>query len=202
MGKSGKRGSGRAAKAAKAGLFTLAIAAFVVVCTGIGKLHASPFALLAIEGASLASSDDAGTVVVDQGGTRLLFASPAGELRGLYGMAGRETPIDEVSLVRQVGNDVLVAGVKRAEDGERIKTEAVIRFDMSGTYKGVVWRRDYQDDEVRVTRRFRGATYRIHIVNRSGDEKGTVRLALDGKPLDGTLIPAGAGEHSVECVIE
>ncbi len=56
--------------------------------------------------------------------------------------------------------------------------------------------------EVRVTRRFRGATYRIHIVNRSGDEKGTVRLALDGKPLDGTLIPAGAGEHSVECVIE
>ena len=152
MGKSGKRGSGRAAKAAKAGLFTLAIAAFVVVCTGIGKLHASPFAPLAIEGASLASSDDAGTVVVDQGGTRLLFASPAGELRGLYGMAGRETPIDEVSLVRQVGNDVLVAGVKRAEDGERIKTEAVIRFDMSGTYKGVVWRRDYQDDEVRVTR--------------------------------------------------
>ena len=117
MGKSGKRGSGRAAKAAKAGLFTLTIAAFVVVCTGIGKLHASPFAPLAIEGASLASSDDAGTVVVDQGGTRLLFASPAGELRGLYGMAGRETPIDEVSLVRQVGNDVLVAGVKRAEDG-------------------------------------------------------------------------------------
>ena len=56
--------------------------------------------------------------------------------------------------------------------------------------------------EVRVTRRFRGATYDIHIVNRSGDEKGTVRLTLDGKPLDGTLIPAGAGEHSVECVIE
>ena len=56
--------------------------------------------------------------------------------------------------------------------------------------------------EVRVTRRFRGATYHIHIVNRSGDEKGTVRLTLDGKPLDGTLIPAGAGEHGVECVIE
>ncbi|MBQ8130404.1 MAG: glycosyl transferase [Clostridia bacterium] len=56
--------------------------------------------------------------------------------------------------------------------------------------------------EVRVTRRFRGATYDIHIVNRSGDEKGTVRLTLDGKPLDGTLIPAGAGEHGVECVIE
>ena len=56
--------------------------------------------------------------------------------------------------------------------------------------------------EVTLTRRFRGATYHIHIVNRSGDEKGTVRLTLDGQPLAGTLIPAGTGEHSVECVIE
>ncbi len=56
--------------------------------------------------------------------------------------------------------------------------------------------------EVCVTRKFRGATYRIHIVNRSGDEKGKVRLTLDGQPLGGTLIPEGTGEHSVECVIE
>ena len=152
MGTGSKRSAGKVAKAAKVSLFGLAIAAFVVVCTGIGKLHANPFQNPSIESATTASASDSGTVVVDKGGTRLLFASPAGELRGLYGMAGRETPIDEVSLVRQVGNDVLVAGVKRAEDGERIKTEAVIRFDMSGTYKGVVWRRDYQDDEVRVTR--------------------------------------------------
>ena len=152
MGKGGKKGSSRAAKAAKAGLLALAIAAFVVVCCGIGKLHASPFSPLTVEGASLASSDDAGTVVVDRGGTRLLFANSADKLTGLYGMEGRETPIDEVSVVRQVNGDALVAGVKHAEDGERIKTEAVLRFDMSGTYKGVVWRRDYKDDEVRVTR--------------------------------------------------
>ena len=152
MDKGGKKGSGRTAKAAKAGFLALAIAAFVVVCCGIGKLHASPFSPLTVEGASLASSDDAGTVVVDRGGTRLLFANSADKLTGLYGMEGRETPIDEVSVVRQVNGEALVAGVKHAEDGERIKTEAVLRFDMSGTYKGVVWRRDYQDDEVRVTR--------------------------------------------------
>ncbi len=57
-------------------------------------------------------------------------------------------------------------------------------------------------DEVTVTRRFRGATYRIRIENRSGDEKGTVRLRLDGRPLEGTLIPAGTGSHEVECVVE
>ncbi|MHC1787212.1 MAG: glycosyl transferase [Christensenellales bacterium] len=43
--------------------------------------------------------------------------------------------------------------------------------------------------ELTLTRRFRGNTYQIHIVNRAGDRKGSLRLSLDGEPLPGDLLP-------------
>ena len=57
--------------------------------------------------------------------------------------------------------------------------------------------------DVTVVRRFRGSEYRIHIVNKSGDEKGRLTLTLDGKPLDGSLLPADKTPctHTVEAVL-
>ena len=61
-----------------------------------------------------------------------------------------------------------------------------------------------QLSEVTVTRRFRGSLYRIHIRNLAGDEKGRLTLTVDGKPVDGCVIPADGkpGKHHVEAVIE
>ena len=58
--------------------------------------------------------------------------------------------------------------------------------------------------EFTMVRRFRGSVYRIHVKNLAGDEKGNVRLTLDGAPLEGTLLPmdVAPAEHTVECVIE
>ncbi len=58
--------------------------------------------------------------------------------------------------------------------------------------------------EVTVERKFRGSTYAIRILNLSGDEKGTVRLKVDGRDIEGTLIPADreSARHEVVCTIE
>ncbi|MBQ2990301.1 MAG: glycosyl transferase [Clostridia bacterium] len=55
-----------------------------------------------------------------------------------------------------------------------------------------------------ITRKFRGSTYNIRVINRAGDEKGKLTLTVNGEKLDGCLIPAGkAGEtYDVEAVLE
>ena len=57
--------------------------------------------------------------------------------------------------------------------------------------------------DLRITRQFRGSQYEIHIVNRAGDEKGAISLTLDGRPIEGNVVPAFAqpGKHVVEAVI-
>ena len=54
-----------------------------------------------------------------------------------------------------------------------------------------------------VTRHFRGAIYRITVDNSTGVEKGVVSITLDGKPLDGAVLPAlGDGKtHDVVVVM-
>ena len=53
--------------------------------------------------------------------------------------------------------------------------------------------------EANVTRRFRGATYHIHLKNRSGGGKGVKSITLDGKTVSGNVLPlANSGEHRVE----
>ena len=58
-------------------------------------------------------------------------------------------------------------------------------------------------DDLTVTRRFRGSTYHIHIVNRAGDEKGAMEITLDGAPLHGNVIAPDEtpAVHQVEVVI-
>ena len=56
--------------------------------------------------------------------------------------------------------------------------------------------------EVCVTRKFRGAPYHIHIVNRAGGEKGALSLSLDGKAISGNLLNEKGGTHEVEAIIE
>jgi cellobiose phosphorylase len=53
--------------------------------------------------------------------------------------------------------------------------------------------------EFTVRRTFRGSRYEIRIRNPAGVEKGVARLSLDGKTLEGNLIPASAaaGDHMV-----
>ena len=57
--------------------------------------------------------------------------------------------------------------------------------------------------DIRLVRAFRGSVYHIHIVNRAGDEKGTLSLKVDGKPLEGNLISADTAPavHQVEALL-
>ena len=59
-------------------------------------------------------------------------------------------------------------------------------------------------ENVRIVRKFRGSEYHIHILNRAGDEKGSVRLTVDGRAVEGCVLPADekAAVHHVECIVE
>ena len=54
-------------------------------------------------------------------------------------------------------------------------------------------------DRFEVTRRIRGASYRIVVENPQGVSRGVASITVDGKALDGGVIPyCGGGEHLVE----
>ena len=57
--------------------------------------------------------------------------------------------------------------------------------------------------DLKLVRKFRGSTYNIHIVNKAGDEKGQLTLTVDGKAIDGNVIPAdqAPATHQVEVVL-
>ena len=55
--------------------------------------------------------------------------------------------------------------------------------------------------EVKITRKFRGSTYNIAIENRSGDEKGEVRVYVDGEALGGQVIPADSAPAAHEVLV-
>ena len=55
--------------------------------------------------------------------------------------------------------------------------------------------------EYTVKRRFRGALYHIHVVNPDGHQKGVRTISVDGKSIDGNLVPWSEGEHQVEVVM-
>jgi len=52
-----------------------------------------------------------------------------------------------------------------------------------------------------VCRQFRGATYEIHVSNPDGVSKGVRTLTVDGKPVDGAIVPALPGRHIVEVLM-
>lgn len=135
----------------KVALLALAIVAFVMVCTDIGKTRPSSFGPVRLEEASVASSNENGTVVADSDGERLLFLNPAGQLVGVYGLDDKSTPITGATVIHQVGTDVYVAGTKHAEDGESIETEAVIKFNIKGRLLGTVWKEDYKEGRIQVS---------------------------------------------------
>jgi len=58
-------------------------------------------------------------------------------------------------------------------------------------------------DDLTITRKFRGSTYVIRVVNRAGDEKGSVQIHMDGERIEGCVLPVGeAGKkHTVEVVL-
>ena len=49
----------------------------------------------------------------------------------------------------------------------------------------------------KVTRRFRGATYRIAVTNPSGKTNGIARLTVNGRAVEGNLIPQAAPGETV-----
>ena len=57
---------------------------------------------------------------------------------------------------------------------------------------------DFGDFEI--TRKFRGATYNISVKNPSGVEKGVKSMTVNGKPVDGCIVPIenGTKEYNVE----
>jgi cellobiose phosphorylase len=55
----------------------------------------------------------------------------------------------------------------------------------------------------RATRKFRGATYRIEIINPDGKSKGAKEVTVDGKPYNSNLIPifTDGKEHLVKVLL-
>ncbi len=156
-------------------LLVLAIAAFAMVCTGIGKTEPLGFGSQRIEDATAALSNEKGTVIADDEGDRLLFINTSGQLVGMCGLDDKETPITTATVIRQMGEDVLVAGVAHAEDGESIKTEAVIKINMDGAYLDTVWKKDIEEDMVQATQSIRDITT---------DDKGNLILIQFGMQRD------------------
>jgi len=54
----------------------------------------------------------------------------------------------------------------------------------------------------RVTRKFRGKTYVIDVANPNGVSRGVKKLVVDGRAIDGTLIPLGEGGETVNVACE
>ena len=55
--------------------------------------------------------------------------------------------------------------------------------------------------EYSVCRKFRGAEYLITVKNPQGVQKGVKSITLDGKPIDGNIIPCIQGQHIVEVMM-
>jgi cellobiose phosphorylase len=57
--------------------------------------------------------------------------------------------------------------------------------------------------ECSVKRHYRGATYDIHILNPDGLQKGTLKITLDGNPIDGNILPVfeDGKTHTVEVLL-
>ena len=55
--------------------------------------------------------------------------------------------------------------------------------------------------EYTVHRKFRDGEYTIHISNPNGSQKGVKSITVDGKTVEGNLIPASEGRHIVEVVM-
>lgn len=54
-------------------------------------------------------------------------------------------------------------------------------------------------DKMKITRKFRGATYKISVTNPNGVSKGVVKMVADGKEVEGNKAPVFTdGEHTVE----
>jgi cellobiose phosphorylase len=52
-----------------------------------------------------------------------------------------------------------------------------------------------------ITRKFRGATYRVRVSNPSGVQKGVREITMNGKPMVGNILPILPGEHTVDVVM-
>ncbi len=57
--------------------------------------------------------------------------------------------------------------------------------------------------ELCITRKFRGSTYKIHVTNPDGVEKGIKCMTVNGKKVEGNIIPPSSvpGEYEVEAVM-
>jgi len=55
--------------------------------------------------------------------------------------------------------------------------------------------------EFSVSRKFRGGFYDITVKNPDGVEKGVRSITVDGKPLNGNIVPAQPGSHTVEVIM-
>lgn len=57
-------------------------------------------------------------------------------------------------------------------------------------------------DGFKISRQFRGATYNVSVSNPNHVCSGVKSMTVDGKPVDGNIIPAfDGGEHTVEVVL-
>ncbi len=55
--------------------------------------------------------------------------------------------------------------------------------------------------EYSVKRRFRGAEYNITVKNPEGKQKGISQITVDGKPIEGNIVPFSKGSHEVIAIL-
>ncbi|MCL2199457.1 MAG: glycosyl transferase [Defluviitaleaceae bacterium] len=77
-----------------------------------------------------------------------------------------------------------ILGIRPEYDGLRI--DPCIPADMKG---------------FSVTRKFRGATYEITVQNPNGAEKGIKEITVDGKKIEGNILPVSEGTHKVVVIM-
>jgi len=53
----------------------------------------------------------------------------------------------------------------------------------------------------KVTRKYRGAEYEITVDNSAGVEKGVKKITVNGKEIDGNILPIGSGSYTVEVMM-
>lgn len=169
-------------------LYAVCILALLTVCSMMGTPILNPLRPVVLSTTSLAVSNGESMLVVDRVHTRLLFVDGTMKVVEIVEPGRGVVPVDEVTDIA-LGKDVAyVSGLTRREDGKNVASEAVLAFDLDGTFLETVYQISYDEDAYRPI---------PSIVDLEADDSGVVvlrRVNLGERSRSVDLIHVGTGE--------
>lgn len=153
--------------------------AIIIAVSGIGKFHASPFALsLTTKSPAVLArhSSDLLTVIADRMGTVLLITDSNGKLQRTVKVKNADHPHDQVSLIH-IERDSIYANVVTMEN-QHIVREQIRLYDKRGRCERIIGDSTYTDDKI--------FDHRNQMFVRKGDSLSVIRI--DGNVLKTILI--------------